>query len=428
MMFESFPGRVCAFGNTMSGVFTNTGLLLAFVTQNVLTFQELGRYFRVILILPCIISGVRLLATIFLFRRETPAHLMRKFKDEPEKLKAEVKESLQFVYLKEKVTDKYVNQLIESSRAFEAPKTAESTKIVDKVRDENLMCGLLSRQMFSALLNASSIQLGGIGMLTVYSNLLFANIATEPLTLTLITGIGGLFGSLVGIWSTKALGRRTLLMYGIFIQGTALVVMFFSTIIGSFLLLAVFIFLYMTAWGAAVGAVLFTHIAEIVPPAGIGLASSWNSVLQIVFSFLLPVVIVPINIGMLLIFAGFCFMLFILKAAYTVETMDKDPQSIKQAHQTRRRFFTLKTGVSHQVSRIVSHVTSGHISPPDSPRETVAEEGSKKNPPPARNMEIEVIPGEVQPTQTNGLKASNPRLPIEDMESEKNGTNKSQKK
>lgn len=423
MMFETYPGVVCAFANTMSGVFTNLGLLLAFVTQNVLSFEQLGKQFRVILILPCILCGVRLLATIFLFRRETPSHLFAKYKDEPEKLKSEISESLQMVYLKEKVTSKYVDQLISMFRAFIAVKPKE--EIVDKPPEEKLICGLMSRQMFAALLNASAIQLGGIGMLTVYSNLLFANIASDPLTLTLITGIGGLVGALIGIWTTKALGRRTLLMWGIFIQGTALTVMFFATIVESFLLLAVFIFIYMTVWGGAVGAVLFTHIAEIVPPKGIGIASSWNSVLQIVFSFLLPVVIIPLNIGMLLIFAGFCFMLFILKGAYTVETMDKNPLEIVQAHRKRPRFFTMKTGVSHHVSRIVSHVESEYHSPPESPEASLYEDGSKNAP--EKNLEIEE-PRDVQSESKGIVKNANTRLPKPEEDKEKNGTNKTQRK
>lgn len=405
MMFETFPATVCAFGNTMGGLFTNLGILLAFVTQNVLSFEDLGVYFRVILILPCVLVVVRLLTTLFLFRKETPFHLFRKFKDEPEKLKSEITESLQSVYLKEKVTGKYVDYLITVFRAMTAMKPKEEgAEIVDKPREYRVCCGLMSRGMFSALLNSSAIQLGGIGMLTVYSNLLFANIASETKTLTLITGLGGLFGSILGIWTTKALGRKTLLMYGIFVQGASLIMVFFSTIIGSYLLLAVFIWIYMTSWGAAVGAVLFTHIAEIVPPSGIGIASSWNSVLQIVFNFLLPVVIVPINIGMLIIFAGFCFMIFILMGAYHVETMDKDPLQIITAQRTRPRFFTMKTGMSHQVSRMVSHLPSEKASPPTSPQEESIQEESSKKFPEGKDLKIEVpAPGDVQ-LQTESIR------------------------
>ena len=316
---ERFTGNVSAYGNAATGIFIQIGLLVGYLTQNVMSFEAMGKNFRAIFIAPIGIIVARVLLIIFFTRTETPTFIYLKYRKDPERLKAALQESVNETY----VDNTNGKMLAEMIRFFDEENSTRKAKEGSHPGFRSLFSRSVLPRTISGFLTAAGNQMCGNTYLAVYSNKIFAATRASVQTMTLITGIAPLIGAFIAIPSTKYFGRKTGLVIGLLVECFGLLVIRGAVLINSVVIISFGLISYMLAYSIGPSTVLFTYIAEILPPVGFGSSLALNYILSAILGQVNSILIPVLGMELMLIYALLCFIWAILLDYFNIETKDK---------------------------------------------------------------------------------------------------------
>lgn len=78
ILSELLPNKLAGIGGSLGNFFLTIGMMLSYISQNILSYEEIVEYWRVLLVYPLIFSVIRLTLFVFLFKTDTPEYIFKK--------------------------------------------------------------------------------------------------------------------------------------------------------------------------------------------------------------------------------------------------------------------------------------------------------------------------------------------------------------
>ena len=179
-------------------------------------------------------------------------------------------------------------------------------------------------------------QLSGINAVVFYSNELFRGNAEgdegdkQARLGTLLFGTVNMLTALSSTFLLKMFGRKILLVVGQFSMSIALgLFALFAWLDLSGTLQIIMVLIYTAFFEFSIGPILWLYLAEILPPAGLGIAVFLNWAVVIMISFLTPLMIPWSKVITFLLYCIFCFVGGIFILFFVRETKGKSKEQLK---------------------------------------------------------------------------------------------------
>lgn len=332
---ELLPNSLSGFGNASGYVCGTGGMLVAYATQNVLSEDLMVEYWRELLMVTVLTSGVRLLFLPCYLHTDTPKYVFQKCTGDDE-VYSKILNCYSYIYQRE-----HLNQATyESIRTFTAQKEASQ----NKVGLASLWTKQLRLRTFSGCYLAFAQQVCGINFFIFYSTAIFDEASNNGKTMTLVIGLSNFLGGFVAMALIGRKGRKFNFVWGSLIQSVCLFLLVLGTKLKFFPLLAAAACGYIIAFAAGLGGSYSAYLCEILPPVGVGVAMTVQWVLTAMIGQFTPSVSTWLGEStVLLFFAVVCFVLFATLSKWTIETKGKKEQQIvDQFEAGRLRWFDFK--------------------------------------------------------------------------------------
>ena len=319
IMAEWLPNSVCGFGNGFGYAALSLGSLMSFLSQNVLDYQGLVDYWRVVLVYPQIVSIVRLILFPFFIPHDTPKYLfMRsKTKEEGEQL---VRRSTSLIY-NPAATETNINTTVAFlSKQKEGGKLTLSKLFSKKYR----------LRLFSGCFVSLAQQISGINYFYVYSTAIFDDISNNGKVVTLIIGISNMIGALAVPYLISKLGRKTNLVVFCAAQVVGMYLVPIGWKSSQIWLMEAGVAIYIFGFAVGLGGTETAYVGEILPPAGIGLALALHWLGAALVMITSPPLIEKVgNLALMIFYGSFCAFATVILIIYTIETKGKTEEQIE---------------------------------------------------------------------------------------------------
>jgi len=315
---ELLPNEISGYGNASGYIIGVSAMLLAYMTQNVLTRQELVEWHKELLCLPALVSIMRLITLPFFLRSDTPKYAYQLAENEDAAFDL-VKNCYRPIYEKECL----MQVTYDTIRNFKKQKEAVVLKFKNMFSDKFRM------RLFSGCFLAFAQQMCGINFFIFYSTKIFDDLMNIGKTMTLVIGISNVCGGFVALYLIERKGRKFNLFYGCAVQTVAMVMLLIGIKMHIEFLLIAAACIYIIAFAAGLGGSYSAYLCEILPPAGVGISMT----VQYIFTALIAQFVPPLNslLGsnvLLLSFTIICALLTFGLGLWTVETKGKKEQEI----------------------------------------------------------------------------------------------------
>jgi SP family facilitated glucose transporter-like MFS transporter 8 len=148
------------------------------------------------------------------------------------------------------------------------------------------------RKRFFIACNLNAMQqLTGINFLGFFSTELFDKLSGNGSTMTLIIGAANVSGGLVGMYTLSKFGRKANILYGCALCFTGMLILNIGISLGSSIISALGVLVYMIFFAVGMGSVMPLYCAEIVPAAGVGIATAVQWLFATLVGKLVPILI-----------------------------------------------------------------------------------------------------------------------------------------
>ena len=331
IMTEVLPNKVSGFGNSFSYLAITVAILLAFVTQNIFSFNTISKNWRIFYVWPLIISIIRLILFPFFIKTDTPKYLFNKNQD-PEIAKKNILEAYQTIYQPEDAIVATENAIL----LFEKQRSEGKVTIL------TLFSKTYRKRLFSGCSVAFIQQVSGIAFLIFYSTVIFDEIKEGyGKTMALMIGIANVVGSLMAIYLIEKAGRKFNLVGGVFIEAISWFVLYIGYHYKTLWVLIVACMAYMIAFAIGLGGTETAYISEILPPLGVGLSLGLQWFMNALIGIVVPILVKAVGGSSIILFFGIAsFLLGFLLDYVTIETKGKSEKMIVQEFsEGKYRFF-----------------------------------------------------------------------------------------
>lgn len=333
VLSELLGKSVGGVGNAFGYFFSTSATFTGFVTQNILSKQQMIDHYRELLMATTIISFMRICVLSPLVKTDTPKflYLSSPFKEEAQYL---IRKCYSNIYKEEEV----------ESITQDAMETFKMQGETNKVSVKALFSSNFRLRLFSGCFLAFGQQCCGINFMIFFSTKVFDEISGNGKTITLIVGISNMVGAALSMYLIGRCGRKFDIVWGCFLQTICL----FGLLVGVEYkldwLMAITTAGYILGFAAGFGGTYMAYLTEILPPSGVGIAMSLQWILTAAigqFTPRLSTIFGPKAV--LLGFAITCFLLFLGTSIFLIETKGKSEQEvIKQFEEGNLKFFDFR--------------------------------------------------------------------------------------
>ncbi len=333
VLSELVGKSAAAVGNAFAYFIFTAAVFAGFVTQNVLSKQQMVDHYRELLMATSVISFARICVLTPLIKTDTPKflYLSSPFKEEAEFL---IRRCYSTIYKEEEV----------EALTREAMETFKMQGETNKVSVKALFSSNFRLRLFSGCFLAFGQQCCGISFIIFFSTKVFDEISGNGKTITLVVGVANMAGAALSMYLIGKCGRKFDIVWGCFVQTVCL----FGLLVGIEYkldwLMVIATAGYILGFAAGIGGTYIAYLTEILPPSGVGIAMSLQWVLTAAigqFTPRLSTIFGPKAV--LLGFAVTCFLLFLGTSVFLIETKGKSQQEVMiQFEKGDLRFFDFK--------------------------------------------------------------------------------------
>mmetsp|Transcript_12275 Transcript_12275/g.10573 ORF Transcript_12275/g.10573 Transcript_12275/m.10573 type:complete len:406 (-) Transcript_12275:651-1868(-) len=266
-IIEIAPAKIRASLGSYPTLFMSIGITLAyalaFCVPNEIAEGTTNNNWRILLAVPAVVFGIRLLLLIFVFKTDTPIASMSIHKKEEDAVAC-----LKKIYKNE------ADAVAEFNRLQAAKKVTDSKPVV--TLKQLFTSKQYRKAFFVGNLIAALQMLCGLTPIVLYSTAVFKeglvdpHKSDSPKVLTLLFGISMSVGSILSTCTTKKLNRKPVLVWGYVIIG--LFAFLFSVISfatdGDRLAAKIMIIIWGFPFGMTVSPATFIYLSELLPEIG----------------------------------------------------------------------------------------------------------------------------------------------------------------
>ena len=299
-LVEVFPKKLSGIGNTLIYSFVTITILITFIQQAVISYDDLVANWRLILLYPIVIPIIRLIVLFFLFNFDSPCDVLKIHYQNPD-IKDLLKKELSFVYEEEGLEEKVEEILAERQRAGQTKEPG----IVDMFRPQ------YRKFMVSGLLINVGQQISGINFLIFFSTELFNKISGNGKTISIGLGIGNFLGSFICLYFVNRYSRIFTMKLGVITQAACLFATYGLIRIQNYQFLFFFVLTYIVFFAIGLGATMGLYINEILPPSGVGVCLALNWLVASMVGKLSPFGVEHLGSNnMILLFGCLCVLVY----------------------------------------------------------------------------------------------------------------------
>lgn len=332
IMAEMLPNKVCGFGNSFSYMAITIGILMAYLTLNIFSFDTLRDYWRIFVLWPLAVSVTRLVLFPFLIRSETQKYVFNKYSDKGrEECFKKVLEVNAMIY-ETQSAELVTKDMIE---------VFEKQKLSGNVTLKKLLSKEYRKRLFSGALVSYVQQFAGISFLIFYSTVIFDEIKDGyGKTMGLMIGISNFVGSILTIYLIQKKGRKFNLVTGAAINVVSLIILLIGYSTSTLWLLILACIVFMLSFAVGLGGTLTAYISEVLPPLGVGISLSLLWFLNGLLGFVLPPLIKQIGAPPIIAFlAGITFINIFILDCFLIETKGKTEAMVIDEFRNRKYKF-----------------------------------------------------------------------------------------
>ena len=371
ILAELLPNKLCGIGGSLANIFICVGMMLSYLCQNIWSYQDLVDYWRLFLAYPLVVSLVRLVLFVFLFRTETPKCIFERAisKSQPKKTKqnivipspeseatiqdgaetsrplpgAPIEQPLETTNSKASMNLASFSQLKHAYSYIYHPDDLET--VVKEYSDfwteeeangrgtvtfRHLFGANYRRQLVSGCFVSFAFQLSGINFMFYYSTVIFdALIADSGKLITLLVGISNIVGGCVSPFLISRLGRKINLLIGTALQALGMVLLSVGYSVVNLPLISVATVVYVAGFSFGFGATQTAYVSEILPPSGVGVAFGVQWAFDCFISIIVPFMVIWVGaLAMMVFFLAFNVLAVLYMWMTCVETKNKLPDVI----------------------------------------------------------------------------------------------------
>lgn len=185
-------------------------------------------------------------------------------------------------------------------------------------------------------------QITGINTIIYYSPIIFYKVGFAHLDTTLsaslFIGIVNVLATMVALWMIHVIGRRTLLLWGLFVMALSLAMLSFFgfyPVSGGYIASLLSIALYVIAFAVSLGPIVWIVVAEIFPLKARGRSMSIAIFVNWLGNYLVSLLFLPLMeyakvAGVFALFAIICILGWIFVMLFVPETRGKSLEEIQE--------------------------------------------------------------------------------------------------
>ena len=316
MIKENLPFQIANKVNPLFYAFLTGGILIGYCFGS----PTAAQYWRLVLMFPMIIEIPKLLLFIFIYHMESPIWLLQKF---PERVEA----NYSLLY-----DDTSASKLKNSEETLES----KDQKDVG-VSFSDLFKPAYRLQLFLGILLNSLNQLTGINFIVLYSQEIFEQMGLDNgKELTIGLGFVNFLGGIILMFVMNLAGKKTLLVAGLFSQAFGYMIFLSGMLFDTTIAIKVGPFVYMLSFSLSLGGMLYTYVADILPPVGISISALFQWVFAILISKFAVQITDAIKVFWVF-FIAMCIALIggILMLGLAIDTTNKTDAQIKREFETK---------------------------------------------------------------------------------------------
>jgi len=158
----------------------------------------------------------------------------------------------------------------------------------------------------------------------------------------LLIGVSNFLSSFIGMWFLKLFGRKTNLVFGIFVQGIMFWGMGMMYYFDWWGLLYPAAIIFILSFSLGMGGTSYPYIVEILPPVGVGMAMGTQWVFTALIGYFIPTLAKNDVLGvmpLMIIFGWICVAGFIILDWLVIETKDKSESKVANDYQNLKYRF-----------------------------------------------------------------------------------------
>lgn len=223
-----------------------------------------NQWWRVMVVIPGILTGINMFMLLFVFKWETPKYLYITRKDEKG-----AKESLRTIYKKEEDVEEMIRDYEQLSRQQDS-----------EVSSLDLCSKKYRVRLFIACVLMIGQQIGGADVVFMYSDHIYMAIVGDKKTATiytLFTGLSVVIAGFISVFVIERIGRRKLFLVGhtLIVSNLAIISLLYYYDYISTAIIYLFMFFIFT-YGISIGPICYIYATDVLPESGVGISVLFN--------------------------------------------------------------------------------------------------------------------------------------------------------